>query len=441
LLAESDVPGAAAAVWDGRSLHEAASGVLNLATGVEATTDSVFQVGSISKVYTATLAMQLVDARQLDLDEPIASYLPDLELGDPDATATITMRHLLTHSSGIDIGDYMGDFGTGDDACARYVASLAGFGQVHPPGTFSSYSNGGYALAGRVIEIITGKTWHQALADLLLVPAGLMDSVSLPEQALLRRASVGHVADTEGQLVVHPQWRLPHAIAAAGSCLCTTAADLVRFGLLHASAGKVQNGDQVVSASSVAEMQAKAFDGLGAAPARGLGWELSTSRGTRVIAHGGGTLGQHAYLAVLPDLGFVVGAVTNGPNGGQVLEGVLGLAYDRLLGAAEATADVRPTRRSDVDITKYAGRYRRSGVDLVLEVDGDELTWTSTLTGELSGLLPTPPPIRLVPVDDLLLAVLGPDGNPYPGAIALLEPDADGRPRYVAAGHIARRVD
>ena len=108
-------------------------GVLSLRTGSPTTTDSLFQIGSITKVWTATVVMQLVDAGRLELDTPVAEVLPDLRLSDPEVTRTVTIRHLLTHTSGID-GDVFTDTGRGDECLERYVALLADVAQNHPLG-------------------------------------------------------------------------------------------------------------------------------------------------------------------------------------------------------------------------------------------------------------------------------------------------------------------
>ncbi len=99
----------------------AAHGLLNKETGVETTSDSVFQIGSMTKVWTATVVMQLVDEGKLDLDAPIVDVLPELRLADADVTQQVTMRHLLSHTSGID-GDIFTDTGRGDDCLEKYVA-------------------------------------------------------------------------------------------------------------------------------------------------------------------------------------------------------------------------------------------------------------------------------------------------------------------------------
>ena len=108
------VPGASLAILAGETLREGAAGVVNVRTGVEATPDAVFDIGSITKVFTTTLVMQLVDAGLLDLDAPVRRYLPELVLADPEAAARVTVRHLLTHQSGIE-GDFFQATGRGDD--------------------------------------------------------------------------------------------------------------------------------------------------------------------------------------------------------------------------------------------------------------------------------------------------------------------------------------
>src|SRR4051794_13761958 len=145
------VPGAALAVLVDGEVHELATGVLHRGTGVAATVDSVFQIGSISKVYTATLVLQLAEAGGLDLDAPVLSVLPEFAVADAEATKSVTVRQLLNHTSGID-GDFFHDTGRGDDCVARYVEACARLRQNHAPGATMSYCNSGFKILGRVVE-------------------------------------------------------------------------------------------------------------------------------------------------------------------------------------------------------------------------------------------------------------------------------------------------
>src|SRR5581483_4183789 len=112
------------------------------------------------KVLTATLVMQLVDAGEVELDAQVRKYLKDFELDDPTAAGEITVRQLLTHTSGIQ-GDYFKGFGRGDDAIERYVASLADIDLVHRPGEMWSYCNSGFVTLGRLAEVVAGSPYHQ----------------------------------------------------------------------------------------------------------------------------------------------------------------------------------------------------------------------------------------------------------------------------------------
>lgn len=133
LAEDRGIPGAVLAVLHDDEIHEWSTGVTSLSTGVEVTPEAIFQIGSITKVWTATLVMQLVDEGGVELDAPVRTYLPELRFADPVATERTTLRHLLTHTSGVD-GDVFEDFGRGDDAVARYVEACAGATSVLPPG-------------------------------------------------------------------------------------------------------------------------------------------------------------------------------------------------------------------------------------------------------------------------------------------------------------------
>src|SRR5690606_4399813 len=159
--------------------------------------DSVFQLGSVTKTFTATLLLMLADEGLLDLDAPLVSVLPELTWGDADAREIVTARHLLTHTSGID-GDHFLDLGRGEDVLERYVGTCGDLAQVVAPGAAWSYCNTGFAIAGRLVERLTGQTYDDALADRLLRPLGMTRSCTLPEEALRHRAAFGHVPGPDG---------------------------------------------------------------------------------------------------------------------------------------------------------------------------------------------------------------------------------------------------
>ena len=149
--------GLAVGVWHDGNEQAAGFGVTSVENPLPVTPGTLFQVGSISKTFTATALMMLMEAGKVDLDTPIRAYLRDFRLSDEGVAARVTLKHLLTHTGGW-VGDYFNDFGTGNNALAKMVKSLAKLPQITPLGEIWSYNNTGFNIAGRMIEVLTGKT-------------------------------------------------------------------------------------------------------------------------------------------------------------------------------------------------------------------------------------------------------------------------------------------
>ncbi len=191
LAQDAGVPGAVLGVWAGGELSVTPYGVLSTRTGVATTSDSVFQIGSITKTFTATMIAQLVEEGRASYDATVADLLPDVRLCRDDIAGRVTLEHLLSHTSGID-GDVFDDTGRGDDCVEKYVALLADAGHDFEPGDATSYCNSGFVVLGRIIEVLDGRTWDESLRARLVEPLGLSDTVTLSDEAILRRAAVGH---------------------------------------------------------------------------------------------------------------------------------------------------------------------------------------------------------------------------------------------------------
>ncbi|QUQ63973.1 serine hydrolase [Kutzneria sp. CA-103260] len=379
-------------------LVEAAYGVLNVDTGVEATTDSLFQIGSITKVWTATVAMQLVDEGKLNLDTPVVEVLPELRLSDPDVTKQLTLRHLLTHTSGID-GDVFTDTGRGDDCLEKYVGLLGDVAQNHPLGATWSYCNSGFTLAGRMIEKVTGVSWDAALRERLFKPLGLTHTVTLPEEALLFRAAVGHVGETEPTRA--PVWTLPRSAGPAG-LVTSTVADVLAFARLHLSGGLAADGTRLLSKESVAEMatmQADLPDKFSLGDSWGLGWIRFDFSGHRVIGHDGNTVGQAAFLRILPEQGLAVTLLTNGSTARDLYEDLFREIFAEVADVALPRPLTPPETPVEADITPWLGTYERASVRLDV-LDGPVLRMTAT--GQLAEILGGEPM-------ELPMTAVGPD--------------------------------
>jgi CubicO group peptidase (beta-lactamase class C family) len=359
--ATHQVPGAAAAVLADGEIVEAAYGVLNRATGVEVTTDSLFQIGSITKVWTATLVMQLVDEGRLDLDAPVRRYLPGFRVADEEASACITARHLLSHTAGLE-GDIFHDTGRSDDAIERYVIRLTDVPQLFPPGELFSYCNAGYGVLGRIIEVLRGKTYASALRDHLFGPLGLRHAATDADEAILHRAAVGHLTrDPAVGPEPAPVWALHASGAPAGSMLSMSAADLLRFARAHLDGGAAGDGTAVLSGASVDAMRQRQVSQPylgGETIALGLAWHIFDWDGGTVFGHGGGTIGQAAILDVVPTAGVAVALLTNGGDLLALHRDLVGRALGELAGIRIPPSPVPPPDPAPVEPDRYAGSYQ-----------------------------------------------------------------------------------
>ena len=444
LLAElaeaASVPGAVLGVWADGEQTVTPYGVLSARTGVETTSDSVFQIGSITKTWTATMVAQLVEERRLTYDTPVADLLPGARLGREDASATITVRHLLTHSSGLD-GDIFDDTGRGDDAVEKYVALLADADRTFEPGAAYSYCNSGFVVLGRIIEVLDARTWDASLQARVVEPLGLTDTVTLPEDAILRRAAVGHKGPAD-DAAPYGAWAIPRSAGPAGT-IVTTADDLLTYARMHVDLGVAASGDRLLGEESVLAMwepqlpipASAQFSGVG------LSWRLGSWGGTQVLAHDGGTIGQIAALRVFPQLRVAVCVLTNGDNGDAVASPLIGHVLREVAGVEapalpEPDPDARPT-----GLERHAGRYERKGVAFEVFLDGDEqLTVTALPSFGLAGIDDDPETIRLLPVDetgDRFVGRSDPAEPWWPVTFATLP---DGRAQLVSSGRAAPRV-
>jgi CubicO group peptidase (beta-lactamase class C family) len=424
LLKHYNIPGVSLAVWHEGEEFATAAGMANLRAGIEATPDTLFLIGSITKVFTTTLIMQMVERGDVELDAPVRAYMPELQLSDPQATETVTVRHLLTHTSGI-TGDYFPDCGRGDDAVERCVASLAGVEMLYRPGEMFSYCNSGFILAGRLIERVTGQTWDSVLREWLLDPLGLDTFSTLPEEALLHRVGVGHVLSDTGALRPGQMWPEVRSGGPAGFTPFATTADLLRFARMHLAGGRAPSGAHLLSPASAAMMQAQQVESNPSGAYEGAGWGLGWARyrygeNEPVIGHNGG---GSAVLRVLPERNFAIASLTNAPLGMLVGHQVIDELIQNFFGLRIPTVP-EPTWEP-LDLSRYEGVYRHldtrhhiSQSNGGLSVETESRTTSTTI---------------LEPIDGTTFIAHTP-GSDVPSKAAFLRPDADGRPMYFHIG-------
>jgi CubicO group peptidase (beta-lactamase class C family) len=441
LAKQHKVPGASLGILQGNEVVVLATGVANRNTGVPVTPSTLFQIGSNTKIYTATLVMQLVDEGLIDLDAPVKRYLKDWQLADAKARDAITVRHLMTHTSGIE-GDYFDDFGRGDDGLEKLIASLKDIGTVYPPGELWSYCNTGWSMLGRIVEVLRGAPYHKVLRDRLLTPIGAPATTVLMEEMLAHSCAVGHaIPPGRTEPVVPPNVMMGFSHAPAGSMTTSTPSEVLTFVRLHLNGGKARDTTQVLSASSVQAMQqpqAK-FPRTALGSGMGLGWMLGEWDGERVIGHGGGTIGQLSFLQILPDRPFAVCLLTNCMTGGQLWRDLSRYLYPEFAGVTPTELPKEPAVPPKVDVSKYPGTYSRFGWEYEVKQDGGRLIAVAKPKGSVAALGSQEMTVPMRPIDkELFLANQGGEDV----LAQFLDFDRGGRPRYLYVGsRVAKRTE
>jgi len=333
-------------------------------------------VGSVTKAFTATVAMVLVADGDLELDAPLSDHLPELgELG-----ARLTLRQLLSHTAGLPTGPDSEDVATA--SVRRYVRDhCRAVDLVLPPGTGFSYSNLGFVLVGHLIETVTGMDWWSALDSILLRPLGIEPAAIVGPGAAASRAgsramATGHSVNVAAGRVRPVRQSLAAAEAAAGA-LAVSATDLVALGRLQLDDGAAG----LLPAAHAAAMRAAApaAEPFGLADAWGLGLALFNVDGTRWVGHDGNGDGTSCHLRVDPDAGWVIAFTSNANTGTGLWRDLLNeLAGTDLPIAAPRPA--APPARTVPPQPSCAGTYVNGDMSYVVEsragglylsVDGD----------------------------------------------------------------------
>jgi CubicO group peptidase (beta-lactamase class C family) len=430
MRASHGVVGASLAVLHDGAVTSVASGSLNLLTGVDATEDSLFQVGSITKPFTATLVMQLVEEGRVELDRPVRRYLPGFALADPAVSEQVTVRQLLNHCSGME-----GDFFPEDDpfgpSVSGYVTRCRLLPQLHPVGERFSYCNAGYTIAGHLVEVLTGRPWHRVLAERILAPLRMTHAVADTRETLRYRVAMGHLPARHdpASLELAEHCYLPLSLAPAGTVLSTSAADLLAFARMHLDEGVGPDDTRVLTPASVAAMRQPEVELPRHSPPGmthwGLGWILGEHGSVRVFGHYGGTLGQLAYLRAFPGQGLAIALLTNSPSMAmyEELEAALLSELAGLALPVSTAQDAVP-----VDADRYCGRYENLSQRVTVGVRDGALVFERQQDG--AGASQTG---SLLPFDGDCFEEV-PDGAGTPQRFHFLGDDPAGRARYLSLG-------
>jgi CubicO group peptidase (beta-lactamase class C family) len=431
-----NVPGLAVGILYDGQVETSSAGFANLATRTPMTDDTISQIGSISKVFTATLAMILANDGVLDLDVPVATYLPELVLTDQSARDTITIRHLLSHTSGIE-GDRFIGYGQGDDSLASAIADFGTLRQWFRPGDLWSYSNAGYYLACRVIEVAAGQSFETVFRERLVDPLGLETCFFFAEDVITRPHAVGHYLKSreEGHTMAHG-YSFPRHINGTGGVVTSTR-ELLRFARMHMCNGKI-DGVRLLPAKNAKAMREPVVAAGDFHRHYGIGWCVHEYPEFRVISHGGATRGFRANLTAIPDKGFAIAILANGEAGSRAIQEIEAWALETYLNftrpvPARSTLANKQLKAFAGDYTRHDGRFSVSVVD-------DRLDLRVISIDEESGDVEDDKTYPILPVGERRFRV--PDG-PNKGAIVdFIAYDGNGRAESFIrmGGRLAERV-
>jgi CubicO group peptidase (beta-lactamase class C family) len=372
-MTEYHVPGVGLGLWHDQTLHLHGVGVTSLDDPRPVTPDTLFTIASISKTMTATAVMRLVEQGRLDLDAPVRRALPEFQVRDEAASASVTPWHLLTHTPG-----WEGQLTTDDrgaEALTHFVSTIMpALPQLAPPGRVWSYNNAGFALAGRLLEVVTGRPVHDALRELVFAPLGLPRTFTRLTEAMTFPVTLGH-RDRDGATEVIRPFQTTSSTTAGG--VLTSLSDLMRYARFHL--GDVVPEAAYVTARRLTEMQTVQVRKHGTDDEMGIGWHLRRLGDVTTLAHGGTLNGHCLLIELVPSQRLAFTILTNHVDGWRLVQDVeqailghfagVGLAPGQRIGHRGVNEALSLHSRPLVqppDPAPYVGTYSRRPVGEVV---------------------------------------------------------------------------
>ena len=315
---------------------------------------TLFRVASVSKLLTATAALQLVERGRLGLHDDVNRYLHRFQV-PAIYPEPVTLAHLLTHTAGFDqrgigmmarraedvipLGDYL----------ARRLPP-----RVRPPGQVTCYSNHGMALAGYLVEEVSGVPFGRYVEQNILQPLGMHHSSFAPPAELASDLAVGYVSQAGSR---HPVPFDYHHTVADGS-LCATAADMARFMIAQLQRGRL--GDvHILEEATARQMQRQQYTNHRKLPGWAYAFNERFHKGRRLLEHGGAMIGWSAELFLLPDEGVGFFAACNTMAGVDALQGRLPIEFlDRYYSVPAPPSPPKASAVTKDALGRFAGRYR-----------------------------------------------------------------------------------
>lgn len=324
------IPGLALGIVHGDQIvHLQGFGVADSA-GRSVTPQTPFYIGSVTKSFTALAVMQLVEADKMDLDAPVQNYLPWFELADKEASAKITVRHLLNQTTGLSEKDG-NRFWPSQQGLEEMVRGLNTMPLTHPVGAKFEYSNINYSIAGLIVEKVSGQPYGEYVTQHIFEPLDMRHSFSSRELALADGVAEGHyymfgrAFASEGP---QPPAHLPTGF------LIASVEDMTHYAIAHINGGQYAD-TSVLSPQGIAELHAPGLLMKNNLFHYAMGWAVGSSDGISFVRHSGDAATFHSMVILLPENGWGVVILANASGFEQLMQvdeitkNVANLLYDR----------------------------------------------------------------------------------------------------------------
>ncbi len=361
-----DVPGMSIAIVQGKEvIYAKGFGFRDVEKKLPVTPDTLFAIGSSTKAFTTFVLGTLVDEGKVEWDKPVRTYIPWFKLYDMSATERITPRDLVTHRSGLPRHDlvWYNDIGASRRSLVEKLAYLEPSADLRE--TFQ-YNNLMVLTAGYLEEVVTGKTWEEAVRERILTPLGMTRS-NFDVAVSQKDADFAEPYRRKDDKVERIPFRPIGNMGPAGS-INSSANEMSRWVVANLNGGKYKDA-KLAEASTVNELQlaqmvtGQTVNKPEVSPSDyAMGWFVETYRGHRRVQHGGNIDGFSAMVALFPQDGVGIVALTN-MDGTPLRELIVRVAADRLLGLepkpwiAEAAA-----RRSQAEAAEKEGKKKKDMV-------------------------------------------------------------------------------
>lgn len=318
-------------IKDGKTVLCEGFGLRDVEQGLPATKDSLYQIGSCTKAFTAALVAILADQGKLSWDEPIVNYMPEVRFYDDNTTSTLTVRDLLCHRSGLPRHEYSW-YGS-DFTKDELIHNLRYLEPNQPIRAKFQYNNYGYILAGHIVEKLTGKTWEQCVREYILDPLGMtrsnmfVDVIAADPDHAEPYDRTDPAADLVHGMEKIPFYKMPAEdfekgigapLGPAGT-INSTAEEMLKWVAMHLNGGEFES-KRIISEAAIRELHTPHMlipvsRDLPGGEVKGhsyaLGWMVHTYRGYTLVEHGGNINGFSGYTSFLPELNLGVVAYTN----------------------------------------------------------------------------------------------------------------------------------